>query len=770
MCTKRKQCNIHQESSTTTQSHSTTTQNNETYINKEEILEFVVVGNGPSGICLSFMLSGNRPYYTWKDWPCQDEYLHARLMQNPDASIVEQDLEFLSDGLEGRSSNPVSVLLDTLQRPKADLNLDLASHLTWRKENDKESRHVVLGKGPPGGVWQTLEGNLKTVSLGAWMQLPSSSTELINSHDHQILDEHQPRRLDVTSVAQYYTEYVQINQLSQNFRNNTVVTKVRRVDPTGTVCRVTSKSPHSDDLEDSTLRDNSKAAADDCDNDTGCGSSLNSSIIVEGGDGLPGSYLEAGLMDRRLCVCEGCCCLEPCTQVPQKSDDWRDCCKDNCSREDTEDVFSIDGDDISSVCSSLTHLSYSPPTQPRNSNRDTESCGRCLRSRSSSGHLEATHDTVPLYQTTPALGQHTTRPRNNQDTFMPYWPSSSSAQYIPTVGQVTLEEIVCPSWDPIIFMPSTTTSSSFTPSQSFSRQNSSSSYQPRNSVPKLYSCEKVSAPATLFEVSGYEILDTKEEEGGEPMTKEFKYLTQNVVLATGLNKPNKLEVPGEELNFVFHHLREIDAAVRNKRLTPNSDPILIIGSGLTSADAIISAQAYNIPVIHVFRKSAKDPHSIFNQLPNNIYPEYEKVRNMMGGGSVTSSRHLKGGELRETEHASYTPYAETIVTKITNDREVFLQGPNHTNKVEKVSMVLVLIGSSLQPDILDKEDGEKLGRRTDMPVGKNNPVDIDVFTHQSINIPGLFALGPLVGDNFVRFLQGGALAIASFADKQKKLE
>ena len=65
-------------------------------------------------------------------------------------------------------------------------------------------------------------------------------------------------------------------------------------------------------------------------------------------------------------------------------------------------------------------------------------------------------------------------------------------------------------------------------------------------------------------------------------------------------------------------------------------------------------------------------------------------------------------------------------------------------------MVLVLIGSSLQCDILDKEDSQKLGRNVGVPVGKNNPVDIDVFTHQCINIPGLFALGPLVGDNFVR--------------------
>jgi hypothetical protein len=40
------------------------------------------------------MLSGNWPYYTWND---EDEMLHARLMEEPEASLVEQDLEFLSD-------------------------------------------------------------------------------------------------------------------------------------------------------------------------------------------------------------------------------------------------------------------------------------------------------------------------------------------------------------------------------------------------------------------------------------------------------------------------------------------------------------------------------------------------------------------------------------------------------------------------------------------------------------------------------------------------
>jgi len=40
------------------------------------------------------MLSGNWPYYTGES---EDELLHTRLQQEPDLSLVEQDLAFLSD-------------------------------------------------------------------------------------------------------------------------------------------------------------------------------------------------------------------------------------------------------------------------------------------------------------------------------------------------------------------------------------------------------------------------------------------------------------------------------------------------------------------------------------------------------------------------------------------------------------------------------------------------------------------------------------------------
>ena len=48
-------------------------------------------GNGPSAITLSYLLSGNVPYYTGG---CEDAYVDKKLTK--DEPIVLQDIEFLS--------------------------------------------------------------------------------------------------------------------------------------------------------------------------------------------------------------------------------------------------------------------------------------------------------------------------------------------------------------------------------------------------------------------------------------------------------------------------------------------------------------------------------------------------------------------------------------------------------------------------------------------------------------------------------------------------
>ena len=58
----------------------------------------------------------------------------------------------------------------------------------------------------------------------------------------------------------------------------------------------------------------------------------------------------------------------------------------------------------------------------------------------------------------------------------------------------------------------------------------------------------------------------------------------------------------------------------------------------------------------------------------------------------------------------------------------------------------------------------------DAPINRNNPVNFDLYTNEAVNQRGIYALGPLVGDNFVRFLQGGALAITADLLRKKHEE
>ena len=56
--------------------------------------------------------------------------------------------------MEGRSTNPVSILFDALSHPDADLGDDKPSLLNWQYRQDLKVDHVVLGKGCPGGAWK----------------------------------------------------------------------------------------------------------------------------------------------------------------------------------------------------------------------------------------------------------------------------------------------------------------------------------------------------------------------------------------------------------------------------------------------------------------------------------------------------------------------------------------------------------------------------------------------------------------------------------------
>ncbi|XP_059523230.1 oxidative stress-induced growth inhibitor 1 isoform X2 [Myotis daubentonii] len=453
-----------------------------------EPLKVIIIGNGPSGICLSYLLSGYTPYVK-PDAVHPHPLLQRKLSEAPGVSLLDQDLDYLSEGLEGRCQSPVALLFDALLRPDTDFGGNAESVLTWKLQRERAVPHVVLGRNLPGGAWHSIEGSMVTLSQGQWMGLPDLEVKDWMRRKRRGL---RNSRATAGDIAHYYRDYVNKKGLGQSFVSGAVVT------------------------------------------------------AVEWG-------------------------------IPE--------------------------------------------------------------------------------------------------------PSGSGAR----------------------------------------------------------------DPSALFQVSGFL---TTEDQSQQP----FSLWAHNVVLATGTSdSPARLGIPGETLPFVHHELSALEVAIRAGTVTPDSDPVLIIGAGLSAADAVLYARHYNIPVIHAFRRTVDDPGLVFNQLPKMLYPEYHKVHQMMREQSILSPSPYEG----------YRSLPEHQLLLFKEDRQALFQDPQGLRKVFGLSLVLVLIGSHPDLSFLPGA-GAPLAVDPDQPLSaKRNPIDVEPFTYQSTQQEGLYAVGPLAGDNFVRFVQGGALAVAS---------
>jgi len=522
----------------------------------------VIIGNGPSSLSLSYMLDGNWPYYNGTGHPI--DYLQTKLESNINTPVMLQDMTFLSDGLEGRSANPVAILYDTLARPGADVGLINNSVLSWQHHPDMAIDHVVIGRGKPGGAWQSMEGSTLTVSLGSWMELPGLPflEYLSSSRPKRISTAQRQHRTTVSSVAHYYTEYVRLTGLKKYMRNNSVVTSVEPMhQPKSKLEKVNSICSENSECHD---RLRCRRASENC------------------SDTMYRNHFCSGIKDTRI-------------------------------------------------------------------------------------RLEANvYEDVPLHQ----------------------------------------------------------------------------------GIPSGNNGKKVEDK--LWKVTGY---TNKQDSKGKVIKEPFTYVTSNVVLAVGCyDKPNQLNIPGEDLPFVIHSLSDLEILIKTRKLTPDSPPILVVGAGLTAADAIITAHFYGISVVHTFRRSVTDKNLIFNKLPTNLYPEYHKIHQMMSG---------KG-----EGYDGYKPVEKGRIVEIKEDGKVLVESPKACN-VFQTSYVLILVGCKPNLYFLPKA-GRGLGINLVEEIdSRSNPIDINAYTHECHSAPGLYALGPLVGDNFVRFVQGGSLAVASSIVKKK---
>lgn len=348
---------------------------------------------------------------------------------------------------------------------------------------------------------------------------------------------------------------------------------------------------------------------------------------------------------------------------------------------------------------------------------------------------------------------------------------------------------------------------------------------------------------------------------------------RNVVLANGSSDmANRLGLRAEMLSMPWlkHELPQLEAALEK---VPEEErklmkPVLIVGAGLSAADAVTICRQSGVPVIHVYRSRTA---GLDKMLPENVYPEYHEVHKMMKEPSKSYEyytpvpehaiadlhpvpvgpgchrvrvRHLVTGESRHFDisycailigarpdlrflHAApllshqavsqVSPLMERqpvngsvrensggildcyveedcCPENILDDarvsrlaRQIFkifcakcrqcerarrsdykrICGHNYL-KCECPGMKLKACAEGASRSLATsptKFDDVALGLGEDptKPIdGKSNPIAVDKFTNQVLRAPkGMFAMGPLVGDNFVRFIPGGALAITA---------
>ncbi|CAB3409315.1 unnamed protein product [Caenorhabditis bovis] len=166
--------------------------------------------------------------------------------------------------------------------------------------------------------------------------------------------------------------------------------------------------------------------------------------------------------------------------------------------------------------------------------------------------------------------------------------------------------------------------------------------------------------------------------------------------------------------------RELDYA----QPSTSSEPVVVVGDGISSVDCVRECLERNIPVVHVIRRTAKQLRNIMmSRLSPTHYSEYTNIYRLMIGREANENytRILEGtvGEVRKNSLNVYTPKGKLTLN---------------------YSVLAVCIGRESHFDEI-------------LP-------DTTFLDYRSQQDDTLFAVGAYVGDHFVRYLVGGCLRVA----------
>ena len=229
----------------------------------------------------------------------------------------------------------------------------------------------------------------------------------------------------------------------------------------------------------------------------------------------------------------------------------------------------------------------------------------------------------------------------------------------------------------------------------------------------------------------------------------FSILAKTVVLACGTNDlHNELGVPGEKLSFVKNEFQFKDVG----HLSSRSKPVVVVGAGLSAADAILTLLKKKIPVVHVFRKNPTEVASAFTRLSSTIYPEYTRVFALITGKAVDSCYHS---------------YPEHVVKRFDKGKKCQLVKVENGRKTTvECSMVFLMTGGVANLSFISPKIPVR-GVNPQYPFvhSTHNPLSVDPYSFAIDGVDNMYAIGSLVGDNFVRFILGSALGVVNHLNK-----
>ncbi|KAI6233809.1 hypothetical protein M3Y99_00872200 [Aphelenchoides fujianensis] len=229
----------------------------------------------------------------------------------------------------------------------------------------------------------------------------------------------------------------------------------------------------------------------------------------------------------------------------------------------------------------------------------------------------------------------------------------------------------------------------------------------------------------------------------------FEITCKRVVLACGRSHHRRLEVEGEMNSMnVLYSIREMQQLLQqqddlNKAHVDEQhvrNPVVIVGDGISAADAIMHCLANGVPVVHVFRRNEKQlKGTMLARLSSTVYPEYSKIFDLM---------------VERTTDPLYHRAEACSIRAINSDFTVLLEH-SKTGAVELLPYRCLCICVGLRTELSMLEEKHEFHA-----------------TYQSEQDPSLYAIGSAIGDHFVRYLIGGAFHVAQkiLADHRSEVE